>query len=107
MSDSSKYKSGEVTITVDFGYDIHSLTISHRTYMRILKGVSLTLKGQGFYCEGEREQDYWAFNETDPGSLWVYTEEGRDIINDELSASWVYDQGVTSIAHMNRFKSVC
>ncbi len=85
----SAYKSGSVTITVDYGYDIHSTTFSGRTYKRILSGKPFTIRGQGFSIEGVREQDYWQFNLDDhnaerKGALHVYAEEGREVFTGEL-----------------------
>jgi hypothetical protein len=90
------YKTGTVTLTVDYGYDIHSIVFSGRTFCRIIDRQQLTIKGQSFSCEGEREQDYWQLNVDTIGSVHVYTDEGRDvyignITDGEVTASVILD----------------
>lgn len=73
------YKSGTVTLTVDYGYDVHSIILSGRTWGRILAGVPVRINGQGFSWEGEPDRDYWLFNVDEPGSLRVETYGGGHI----------------------------
>ncbi len=72
---------GTARITVDAGYDIHSLVLSGRTFGRIQAGAVLTLRGQGFFVEGVKEADSWSFNATSPGSIRVETDEGREVFD--------------------------
>lgn len=72
-------------ITIDNGYDSHSLRLSSRTLLRIQSGAVMTLRGQGFFVEGAREQDRWAFNCGVVGNLAVFTDTGREIYNGQLS----------------------
>jgi len=86
----SRYKSGSVTITVDYGYDIHSITFSGRTYRRVCSGKPITVRGQGFHWDGDPDQDYWQFNvnkcgEQDPKALYVYTAGGGEIFIGHLN----------------------
>jgi hypothetical protein len=82
MSSDQSYKTGEISLVIECGYDIHTFKTSNRTYQRILKGNELTLKGQGFNLTGDyTEQDYWCFNKRDIGSIDVYTSEGRDVFS--------------------------
>jgi hypothetical protein len=74
-----KYKTGSVTITVDYGYDIHSVTFSRQNYDRIAAGKKVAIKGQGFYLDGLRVQDFWVFNRDEPGSLYVGYEDAGEI----------------------------
>ena len=78
------YKTGTVIVTVDYGYDIHSISFSGRTWMRIQNGERLTLKGQGFHWDGRPDQDRWSFNARYPGSVDVYTDDGGDIFAGSL-----------------------
>ena len=72
---------GTARITVDYGYDLHSLVLSFRTFRRIQAGAVLTLRGQGFFVEGVKEADSWSFNATSPGSIRVETDEGREVFD--------------------------
>lgn len=72
-------KSGRARIAVDTGYDVHFLTCAARTWMRIQRGKELVLRGPGFPVEDHVEQDYWAFNTREPGSVWVFTVEGFEV----------------------------
>lgn len=79
-------KKGEtVTITVSYGYDIHAVQMSKRTYERIKKGISTSKKGDGFYWDGEPDQDWWDFNGGEGGLLKVTTERGGDIYSGHLT----------------------
>jgi len=86
----SKPKSGLMRITVDYGYDIHSIQMSGLTLRRIQAGKPVQKMGQGFPVEGEFEQDWWSFNAGGPGTISVYTEEGRDIFTGALSDGEVW-----------------
>jgi hypothetical protein len=84
----SPYKTGSVTISVDYSYDVHEITFSGRTYDRVCSGKPIIINGQGFHWDGEPAQDYWAFNggygKNDPGRIGVSTEGGGDIYNGRL-----------------------
>ena len=84
MSKNKAYKSGTVTVTVDYGYDVHTVELSGRTYTRVLTNQPLTIKGQGFQWEGEPDQDHWHFNEEQPGSILIDTDGGADIYSGYL-----------------------
>ena len=66
-------------ITVDYGYDVHSIEVSDSEWEKIRSGKALTLTGQGFYVEGELEEDIWFFNEDAKGSVRVNAEDSREI----------------------------
>lgn len=85
----NEYVTGRVTITVDYGYDVHTLIISGRTFDRVKSGKPLEVKGQGFDSEGERLQDYWAFNTRERGSLEVTYEGAGEIFIGELASGEV------------------
>lgn len=79
MKQGREFKTGAVTVTVDYGHDVHSITFSGRTWARIEAGKPVTIKGQGFHWEGCPDQDYWQFNQDAPGSLCIYTHDGGDV----------------------------
>lgn len=72
-------------ITVDFGYDIHTLQLSPRTLRKIQAGAVLSLRGPGFLVDGVREQDRWVFNSDAVGRLIVVTDEGREIYDGQIT----------------------
>ena len=74
-----------IEITVDYGYDIHSLEISDEELKDIQLGKKLEIEGQGFPVEGEMEKDCWKFNTVEQGSIEVCGEEGRQIYVGNLS----------------------
>lgn len=78
------YKTGTVSLSVDYGYDVHSIEFSGRTFRRIRAGKPVTIQGEGFSWEGEHDQDYWQFNrdrsgEEAPGSLYIHTRGGGEV----------------------------
>ena len=79
-----RYKTGAVTICVDYGYDIHEIIFSGRTYSSIKSGSEISIKGQGFGWDGEPDQDIWLFNSGASGAVHVYTEGGGDIFTGNL-----------------------
>jgi len=78
---SKEYETGSVTVTVDYSYDVHSITFSKRTWGLIDRGFPINIKGQGFNVEGLVEQDLWTFNDLTRGAraVEVTIDEGREI----------------------------
>ena len=74
-----------IEITVDYGYDIHSIEISDEELKDIQLGKKLEIEGQGFPVEGEMENDWWKFNTVEEGSIEVCGEGGRQIYLGNLS----------------------
>lgn len=65
-----------VTLTVNYGYDTHSIDISTDVFLKIQSGFDIELKGKGFSIEGDLTQDYWNFTNR---SVHVYCENGFEI----------------------------
>jgi hypothetical protein len=65
----TKHQNGRVRLTVNYGYDIHSIEVPASTWLQIQGGESMTVRGQGFFVEGEFSQDEWAFNVRGRGLL--------------------------------------
>lgn len=84
-----QYKTGTVILTIDYGYDIHSLRMSKRSYERISAGEPTTIRGQGFRWEGTTDRDLWIFNREQAGALYVTTASGGDIFIGHLSNATV------------------
>jgi hypothetical protein len=60
MDDSNQAK---VIITINYGYDNHSIEILKKDYELFKQGGTLSLFGQGFFHEVDGEQcDYWNFD---------------------------------------------
>ena len=76
-------------MTVDFGYDLHRISISETVFAQIQAGQAVTIEGQGFPVEGVMEQDEWAFNCGAEGAIHVSTVEGRDVFEGNLGDAGV------------------
>jgi len=69
-----------VTLSVEWGYDTHSLTIGPRNWQKIKAGKEWGTPGETYDYEGERFGCYWSFNSRGkPGSLIVsYGNDGGE-----------------------------
>lgn len=64
-------------ITVEWGYEHHSLALSRKDWDLIKAGQSLRIRGDGYYYEGDFFWDYWFFGGGLDGILQVdYGEDG-------------------------------
>ena len=79
------------TITVNYGYDTHSIVVSQRQLDVIQSGESTSIEGQGFWIEGTETQDVWNFNFSDTGSMEVDGEDGRQIYIGKLNSASISD----------------
>jgi hypothetical protein len=77
----TKHQNGRVRLTVNYGYDIHSVEMPASTWLEIQGGEAVTVQGQGFSVEGVFSQDEWAFNVRGRGSLQVTAEGAFDIFD--------------------------
>lgn len=59
------------TISVEWGYADHSITLTERNWLRVRAGKPLRVRGKGFRSDGEFFWDYWSFNTESNGSLNV------------------------------------
>lgn len=89
-----KIKTGAARVTVDYGFDVHTLAISGWTQARIEAGEPMTVKGQGFPVEGVMEQDLWSFNFSAVGAIHVSTDTGREVFEGHLGDAEVALQGL-------------
>ncbi len=81
----TKHQDGRVRLTVNYGYDIHSVEVSASTWLQVQGGQAMSVQGQGFSVEGEFSQDEWAFNVRGRGSLQVTAEGAFDIFEGLVS----------------------
>jgi hypothetical protein len=61
-----------VRLSVSWGYDvIVELRVSRRNWSKIAGGKPVTIRGNGYYYEGEFFRDYWDFSGGIDGELRV------------------------------------
>lgn len=60
-----------VTLSVEWGYEAHSLSLTREQWTRIVSGSSLDIVGPGYQYEREHFQDTWHFNGGIDGELRV------------------------------------
>lgn len=73
-----------IRVTVDYGYDLHEISIPEAIFAQTRAGIPVTLQGQGFPVEGVMEQDEWTFNHGALGAVRVMTDSGRDVFEGGL-----------------------
>jgi proline racemase len=83
----TKHKAGTVKVTINYGYDIHSIVMSQRSWDRIAKGEAVTMNGQGFFIQGVESEDVWTYNSPEAGALSVDAEDGHQIFIGHMSAA--------------------
>lgn len=77
-----------VTLTISYGYDIHSIEVDEVTYAAIKSGLKVTLEGQGFASEEEGVvTDHWVFNDP-PGDIYFWLDNRAEF---RAKDSWVED----------------
>lgn len=73
-----------IRITVDYGYGLHSISITEAVFAQIKTGQPVVVEGQGFPVEGAWERDQWAFNHGALSAVHVMTDEGREVFEGGL-----------------------
>src|SRR3954452_8918173 len=64
------------TITVEWGYEFHSITLTARNWAKVKAGKPLRIRGKGYEYDEEFFWDYWHFE--DSGRLVVaYHQRGK------------------------------
>lgn len=71
-------------MTVNYGFDLHSISITEAVFAQIQAGLPVIVEGQGFPVEGVMELDQWAFNYGAVGAVHVTTDTGRDVFEGNL-----------------------
>jgi hypothetical protein len=65
-------KESAVHLSVNWGYDVTvNLRVSRRNCSKVSKGERVTIRGKGYYYEGEFFWDYWDFSGGIDGDLEV------------------------------------
>lgn len=62
---------GGVTVSVEWGYEEHSITLTAEDWARVKSGEELSIEGDGYHYEGEFFSDYWEFAGGMEGDLIV------------------------------------
>jgi hypothetical protein len=82
----SDQKPSSATISVEWGYETHAITLSVKNWSRVKRGLPLKIRGKGYWYEGEFFWDYWDFGGGLDGHLWVsYGEDGGEGFDGKLS----------------------
>jgi hypothetical protein len=84
-----RHKTATVQIIISYGYDIHSIRVSRRTFSRIERGSQVEIKGQGFPTDEGWSQDYWIFNKGETRELEVYCDDGREVYRGSYATALV------------------
>ncbi|MHC2582667.1 hypothetical protein ACVI1J_005158 [Bradyrhizobium diazoefficiens] len=67
---------GAARITVEWGYDLHEITLTPRNWSRVKRGGKLRIRSRGFSEDGP-QWEYWSFAGGLDGDLSVeYGEDG-------------------------------
>lgn len=74
-----------VTITVNYGYDVHSIEIDEHRYEAFKSGETVAADGQGFmYDEEGWQQDHWVFDGT-TGQVSFLLDNGAEFFGEVIS----------------------
>ena len=60
-----------MTITVEWGYEEHTITLTPRSWAKVKSGNGLGIRGKGYMYEGKFFWDYWRFSGGLQGELTV------------------------------------
>lgn len=75
-----------VTLSVDYGYDVHSIKIDDEFYQSFLSGKVIMTDGQGFmYDEEGWQQDHWCLDGA-TGEVRFYLDNGAEFHAKIISA---------------------
>jgi hypothetical protein len=75
----------KVKLTIDYGYDIHSIIVPFTVLEQIAAGKKTIITGQGFPVEGELENDEWAFNTLEANDVHITTDSTREILSGDIN----------------------
>lgn len=67
----SEMTNSGVRVTVEWGYEQHSLLLTPQQWSQVVSGSPLSVVGPGYAYEGEFFQDYWSFAGGMQGDLIV------------------------------------
>lgn len=86
------------TITVNWGYENHSLTLTPRNWAKIKAGRAHFQRGKGYHYEGEFFWDNWRFTGGLNGALVVgYGDDGGEGFIGRLSGAAIVEHKYKSV----------
>ena len=66
-------------ITVEWGYELHSIVLTPRNWTKVKSGKPLSIRGKGYIYEGEFFWDHWHFNTYENNEIYVtYGNDGGE-----------------------------
>jgi hypothetical protein len=80
----------KIRITINYGYDLHSLELFEKEFKKIQKGEYLKIIGQGFSVEGEMTQDTWIFKD---GKISIDCDDSRNVFSGRIEDILGYKDG--------------
>jgi hypothetical protein len=83
------------TVTVTWGYELHSITLTSKNWAKVKSGKALRLRGKGYRYEGEFFWDYWSFGGgLDETLLVEYGDDGGTGFDGTLRDATIKEQVV-------------
>jgi hypothetical protein len=80
------------TITVEWGYEPHEVTITPEEWAAVMSGDAMTIDGAGYVYENQHFQDRWHFSGGYHGNLLVtYGEDGGTGVDCSLSDATIVE----------------
>jgi hypothetical protein len=90
--DREKQAQRPISVSVEWGYDLHHCPMSRRTWSRIVAGKAV-LRKEPYWYEGERYTGEWHFNHRGRGTLLVTYDDGGVGFDGVLAEAYVYIDG--------------
>lgn len=82
----------KVSLGVEWGYELHSVSIRIRDWAAILAGEGKSMKSKGWY-EGTSFPVHWSFNSGEPYSLYVsYGDDGLTGFEGEITDGYIHEE---------------
>jgi hypothetical protein len=89
---STKKLPAKVSLSVEWGYELHSVSIRIRDWAAILGGDERSLKSKGWY-EGKSFPVWWSFNHGEHHSLYVsYGKEGSTGFEGDITDGYISEE---------------
>ena len=67
-----------IQLTINYGYDVHSISLDEKIRDEIIKGVRVAIDGQGFHHEEDGlVVDHWIFNNS-PKQIYFWLDIGGE-----------------------------
>ena len=91
----------KATLTVEWGYESHSVTLTARNWAAVKAGQPHRQRGKGFYYEGRFFWDYWSFEGGLRGALEVgYGDDGAHGFIGRLADAHIQEHTEAELANL-------